>query len=297
MKKAKHGYKLLIWNTWILIIFYLLSDYIFRKFPDITVAQTMFWGYLGALILITPFFIFNKKYSKSVKKEFKLHKKLIIGVAILTALASALFIYGIQNIGSGPVVLLENSQVIFAFILGILFLKERFVFREIIWSVVMVVGLLLISSLKGEVILLPAIMVVFSAFLWALQSLLIGRFGENIDTIAFTYLRGWIVWVLIVLFTVVISDIEFIPWIAFILFSICYFFGMFLSRVFFFEAHKYLSVSKINIFLLIQPVGVIIGTVVLFQDSMSIQKIAGGLLILLGAYFFTNERKKVKREK
>jgi drug/metabolite transporter (DMT)-like permease len=65
-------------------------------------------------------------------------------------------------------------------------------------------------------------------------------------------------------------------------------------RYFFFQAHKYLEVSKLNIFLLLQPVGVLIGTFLLFGDSISEQKIAGVILILGGGYFFVKNRPIIK---
>ena len=278
-------------NIAALTVFYLLLDFVMRKW-GITVDQAMFWGWGGASILITPFFLMRKKSRKNLKEEWTRHKKLIVGTALITTAAGALIVSGLAMSGSGPAVLLENLQPIFASILGVAFLAERFTKGELWASVIMLAGVALVGSLKGEVPPIAVLLIAGSSFLYALQSFLFKRYGTKSHVFSFSFLRGWIVALIIMLFVFSTGRFQVLPLPALGIIFFIYILGILVSRYFFFQAHKYLEVSKLNIFLLLQPIGVLAGTYLFFSDPMPAQKILGAILILGGGYFFVKSRRK-----
>ncbi len=291
MTQERKGYELLLGNIAVLTVFYLLLDFVMREW-NVTVDQAMFWGWGGASVLITPFFLAGKKSRKNLCEEWSRHKKLIIGLAFMTVLAGALIVSGIAMSGSGPAVLLENLQPIFASILGVAFLSEQFTKGELFSAIIMLAGVVLIGSLKGEVPLLAVVVITASSFLYALQSFLFKQFGTCAHVFSFSFLRGWIVALLVMVFVFITGRFQLLPLPALGILFFIYILGILVSRYFFFQAHKYLEVSKLNIFLLLQPIGVLAGTYLFFADPMPMKKILGAILILGGGYFFVKSRKK-----
>lgn len=295
MQSESRGYKLLLGNILVLTIFYLGVDFVLRRW-QITTEQVLLWGWGGSVILLMPFFVFRKKSFQCVKQELKHSGKLLTVLALITVIANLFFIWGMSLSGSGPAVLLENMQPVFALLLGVCFLAEQLTFRESIAALLMFGGVLLIGTLKGEVPLSSALAITFSSFLFAAHSFLIKRHGQNMKTIYFAFLRGCMTAFLILIGVVVMKKLQMIPFPALLILAVVYTFGILVSRYLFFEAHKHLPISKINLSLLLQPVTVVIGAWLIFGDPISLQKIIGATLILGGGYLFAKSKKKELRK-
>ncbi len=292
MNKESKGYQLLIINIIILTVFYLLLDFVFRRW-NIEVHDSLFWGWGGAAIITTPFFLIPKKARKNVAKEWKSNKKLILGMSVVSVIASFLFTYGILHAGSGPAVLLENIQMVFGVMLGVSFLGEHLKLKEVIAALIMLAGVAFIANLKGEVPLIAGIIMICASFFYAFQSFLFKKFGGSAHILSFSFLRGWSCALLIGLIVFMQGNFQMIPITVMIILAIIYTMGIILSRYFFFNAHRLLPISKINMMQLLQPLGVLVGTFIFFKDPISIQKIGGAILILGGAFLLIYKRKKI----
>lgn len=292
MHQESKGYQLLIANVAVLTVFYLLLDFTFRHW-NIGVEQSLFWGWGGASLLALPFFLGSGKARKNMILEWKNHKLFILGLSVITILASGCLTWGLSLAGSGPSVLLENTQMIFAVMLGICFLGERLTIKEVLASLVMLVGVIMIASLKGEVTLQAGILVIFGAFFYALQSFLFKKFGGSSHIISFAFLRGCFTALIIVIAVISLGKFQVIPLLAITTLAMIYVLGILVSRFLFFKAHRLLPVSKINMLILLQPVGVLAGTFIFFNDPISPQKIGGAIFILVGAFLLIYKRKKI----
>jgi drug/metabolite transporter (DMT)-like permease len=280
------GHKLLLGNVVVLTIFYLVLDFVFRTYPDLGTFQALAWGYGGSMALTTLLFLPFKKTRRRMVSEWRAHKWLAISVGFVIAIAACLLIYGIKNAGSGPVILLENTQVIFAFLLGVLLLGERMALKEVLSGIVMLVGITLIAGLKGEVSVEAAVACIIAAFFYALQSLLVRKFGKNAHSLHLAHARGTVTFLIVAVIAALTGELRTAPTDAIALLTLAYFFAITVSRYFFFEAHKHLEISRINVFVLLQPVLVLAGAFFIFGDTISLQKFAGAALILIGGFCF-----------
>jgi drug/metabolite transporter (DMT)-like permease len=66
--------------------------------------------------------------------------------------------------------------------------------------------------------------------------------------------------------------------------------GAFIGRYFYFEAHKYFSISTIGFLMLLESVGTVFGAYLFFGDVITIQKAIGAVLIIAGAGLFIREQ-------
>jgi len=269
---------------------YLVVDYTYRLFPDITAHNAVLWGFFGAMLITTPFYIAFPKNRERLQKNFKKQRDLILGVSALTTIGAYFWFWAMEQSSSGPISLLEKSDVVMVFILGILFLNERINTKEIIGISISAIGLLFIGSLKGEVTLLAVGLMITSRMTYALQSFFIKRNNGTIDGIAFAYLRMVFSTLFLGIVFALSNNISFIPPAAWFLLTCSQLLGVILARIAYFQAHNYLPISKLNLFTVLKPVLIITGAYIVFQDSISIQKAFGAVLIVGGLGFFTIEQ-------
>ncbi len=293
MKSLNKGYLLILGAFFAGTIFYLLVEYSFKNF-NLLPANAVFWGSIGAIIASSPFFIFNSKYRNSINKTVLYDRKLLILVATLTSVGLVLSFLAISESNSGVIALLFESKLLWAFLLGIFFLNEKISMKEAFLAITSVFGFFLICSIEGEITKIAIVAALSSNFLYALQSFFIKKHGREMDTIAFSFLRGIIIIIFIGVYLVISGKFATIPLVAFGVLTVAQICGLLLHKMLFFQAHKYLELSKLSIFLLLQPVLVLFAGFMFFSHPLSSQKIIGAFLILGSLALFCKEQTKIK---
>ena len=273
---------------------YLTGEIGFRYF-NLSVANNIFWGFFGALVIASPFFLRNQKARKNISLCLKSHAWLLVSITVIISFSSILWFLVLSKSNSGIMALLDKSEVLWTILLGIFFLKEKFRKKECYGIILSIIGLVLISTLEGEINYYLSFLVLLTAFFYALQSFLVKKFASEMDSFAFTFLRGIGLLIIIGSFFGIQGQISFIGMKEIALVGFGQFCGLLIARVFYFEAHKFLDISKLNIFQLSVPVFVLLGQYFLFPETtFSQQKILGAILILGGMTFFVYQHKELK---
>jgi len=197
---------------------------------------------------------------------------------------------------SGIISLLQRSVIIYSFLLGIFFLKEKVNLKEILGILVAIVGLFLVVNLKGEVTGLAVIVSLTSCFFYALQSFVLRKDSKKLDMTAMTFFRSIFILLVLGILLLILGKMELIPLEAFLILTVSQFCGATVWAVLFFRAHKYLPLSKVSLVLLLGAVFVPICAYFIFGDSLSNQKIAGMSLIVSGLAFFMYAQKRLKKK-
>ncbi len=280
-------------STAVSAILPLITDYTFRLYPELTAENAVIWGTWGAFLLSSPFFLTSKQNRKSLQKCFNKNLRLIIIVSAITSVSAFAWWFTISKSNSGITELLGRSEVVIAFFLGIFILKEKTNFYEVLTITLAILGLTLISTLNGEINFLIAIMMILSRSLYALQSLLIKKFAPKIDGFSFGYFRIFFMGIFLTTIFGLTGKIETIPLKAVIFYSIGLTSNAAIGKMLYFQAHNYLPISKLNIFLMLQTIFVLLGSFLIFKDEISLQKILGSLLLLGGiTIFYSMQNKK-----
>ncbi len=289
--EIKKGQILMLLSVLFGALMYLLSDLAFRTYPETTPQNAVFWGFLGSFIVASPYFLGIKSKREKTKTTIKRDGKVLLLTSFTTSLGVFLWFFVISNSSSGLVSLLSNSEVLFSLFLGCIFLHEKVSKKELGFMAVMVAGIIIISNLRGEITWELAGLIFMTRLLYALQSFFIKKLAPNIDGYSFGYLRTGIITILLGLIFYSLGYLEPLDWRPWGLFTVALMCNALLAKMFHFEAHKYLPISRLNFFLLLKPVLVLFGGYLLWQDPLSIQKIVGGVLILFGLWGL-NKRKK-----
>ena len=278
---------------------YLLSKYTTIVFGDITSPQNMvFWWFLGAFLVSTPYFFRNEKAIKKMHSVTKNNFKVILFISFISSIAASLYWYVLTIAEVGTIALLSQSNVFFSLVLSLLFLWEKINRKEKNFLVVIIIWFMFISTNNSYLAYNAFFIVLLVRFLYALQSFIVKKYWKNIDWGVFGYIRTWIMSVFLWLFSYIIYwNISFISLEFWWYVTLTIVFWWILSKGFFFEAHKYLEIWRLNIFMLFQAIITLIGSVIFFNEPLWIAKIIWAILIIWGLLLFTKEQLKKKKVK
>jgi|GEM_PF-1982355 drug/metabolite transporter (DMT)-like permease len=294
MKKSHPLFGVLLTFGYVLcsVFAYITTKHVFLTDPSISPINAMFWGFFGATVLGGIFIGSHSKERKLVQKEWKKHKKLILSISLLTSLGVILWGWSLQIASAGTVGLIGRADVLFSLALGSIFLGERFSRNTIIGALIALGGLCLVVNVPNEISLFAVGIVLLMRFLYSMQSFLVKKSGQTLRGIPFTFWRMVII-TLVLFITAIATGTLYIPpiFLLGIIFS-SQIFGAFIGRVLYFEAHKYLGIGHINLLSLSQPVLLLVGTWLLLNEPMPLQKIIGGGILLLGLTLIVLEKTK-----
>ena len=273
-------------------IFNLIVDYIFRTYPEVAPDNLLFWSLGGAILLAAPFFLVPKSSRTELKKIAKTEKQLLYIIGGLSLFAIVIWSFALKESSAGIIVLLSKLVFLFAFLFGIFFLKEKVTQKELCAMLILISGIFVISNLEGEASVLAVFLTLLASFFYALTSFFTRKIGRNTNMKALTFLRAVIVFVGVGILLVSLGRLEYLPTEVLILGTISEVFGIILWGWFYFESHKYLEISKLNLVVGMDILMVPILAFFIFGDALSNQKILGAFLILLGLFFFMREQAK-----
>ncbi|MES0489977.1 MAG: DMT family transporter [Leptospirales bacterium] len=258
--------------------------YAFNQYPSLNPETGMVWGFIGALILVLPYYVTSSPARKRLIVSFKRDGWVILAISVLTSIGGVLWIFALKHAAAGVVSLLAKVIIVYSAIFGLIFLKERFTLIELSGFALLIPGVFLIATLESQVAPKAVAAVLVSAFIYAIQSLLVKKYAPQLHGMEFTYLRAICMVILFGTIFVLLGRVIFIPIeVVFILGTVSVS-GMMLGRALYFEAHKYLEISKLNSAMLIEPVIVLVAAFFLLGEPLDAKKVYGGLFILVGLW-------------
>lgn len=300
MKKSSlKGYSLMLLGGLILTIQFGITKHVFNSSADFTAMQIAFWGSFGAVLCVSPFYLCSKTSRQNLKTEIKERKHLLLKISAITTVGAFVWYYAVSQTSPSLVSFIGRSDLVFIFGLSVLFLKEKFDPKEIIGVIIACVGFYTLSDLSGEISSFVVILLLLRAFLYAIQSFLIKQHLQqpntnNMHAPSFAFWRGIIFTVLIGLVGLITQSIPPIPLLIFAQLAIAQTIGLFLYRILYFQAHHHLSIFKLNFVGLCIPVFVLITGLILGQETLSTQKVLGGIIVVIGLGFFLLQQMKQK---
>ncbi len=252
------------------------------------------WGF-GMVVATLGFYVPLKSQRQSLIPELKTHFRFFALISILTIINGGTWFYGMSQISGGVVALIDQNVIVWSFLLGALFLGERFSWRQACAILVTITGLAIVSNLKGEVTPLGVLSLLTCGLSIASQSLLIKKYKHPINALALTFWRGWCMVLGSLAIALIVGSFEYkVELTALISVGVAQFFGLFVGRAAYIKAHEYLPMSHLSFLMLGIPVIVLLSSFVILNEAISLQKLIGALVMISGLlWFFT---RKAKRE-
>ena len=173
---------------------------------------------------------------------------------------------------------------LFIIFMGVVFLDETISKKQIFGIIISIIGFTSLSAFPSDLSPFVGIAILSGAFLFSWQSFIVKKWMPNVDGFSLSFIRVGIAGTLLFFAFLFLDDISSFPsYISTIGVAVAGFFGVFVGRYFYFEAHNLLPISFLNVFMLLEAVVVVSGEMLFFPFvPFSWTKIFAGSTILLG---------------
>ncbi|MCW7495265.1 DMT family transporter [Leptospira levettii] len=267
---------------------------VFRRY-SLSPEMAALFGVGFAFLVVSPYFITSTKHRNKVILTIKRDGKILLIGTLSNAMGIILYYYALKQTDLGPAAILIKTTVLYNVLLGVVFLGEKLKYRETFGIIISMFGIYFISTLEGQIHWIASICILISAFLFAIQSYLIKKYIPEILGLEYAYLRLLLLCVFFFFYSLGIGSFLVPKYSVILTLGVCSLLGYFLGRAFYFEAHNYLPISKLNATLLIEPIFLMFVGIFFMNEPIDIQKLGGGGLILLGLYLIVFHKRKSKQ--
>ena len=225
---------------------------------------------------------------------FRQHAWFFLTIGFLVATATTLNYIAVGFVDPGTASLLAQMSTVFALGFGLFWLREKLSPIELLGAMVALAGVFIISFQPTEGLFrLGSFMVLGSAFLYALHTAVVKRYGGEMDFSNFFLFRVACTAAFLLLFTTVRGQLMLPPepasWFFLILAGTV---DVVISRVLYYLALRRFRLSYHTILLTLSPVITILWSLALFQERPEIQGLLGGAAVILGVLIVTSQRAK-----
>lgn len=281
----------------------LSNVYIFSKaaLKEVHIAQFgVYWFGLG---LIWNLIFATKTCKKETIINLTRSKFFILGIiGLLEIVATTSFFTAIHIVENPAVVsFLGNIGPMFVITLGLIFLKERFNFLELIGIVFILTGAFVISytgnSNISEIFIKGTEYAILASLIFSIITIVVKKNILTLPPALQALNRTFFLFVFSFIMFLMLKQSLFISWKAFYNIAIGSVLGPFLTVVANYNAMRYIGAGRVSIFGSIKSLFVVAGAFIYFGILPHNYQLAGGLLtifgvaLITGVKFLRNKRK------
>jgi drug/metabolite transporter (DMT)-like permease len=205
---------------------------------------------------------------------------LVIG--LLVATSTAINYIAVGFIDPGTAALLAQTATIFALVLSIFWLRERLGSRELLGSAIAICGVIVISFQPGDYLRLGSLLILGSAFMYALHAAVVKRYGGEMNFANFFLFRVASVTGFLFVFAALRGQLVLPSGRAWLILILAGSVDVVISRILYYLALRRLQMSYHTIILTLSPVITILWSLFLFGSKPTAQGLIGGAAVILG---------------
>ena len=247
--------------------------------PHLPGVTSAFYVLAVATLEVTVFLAFKGAIRPRL---FLQNATFFLVIGLLVAAATGLNYIAVGYIDPGTAAMLAQTATIFALALSVIWLREHLSSVEILGAILALVGVFIISFQPGDYLRLGSLMILASAFMYALHAAIVKRHGGDMEFSNFFLWRVVSTTAFLLLFTTARG-----PWVwpgreAWIIIIVAGTVDVVISRVLYYLALRRLKMSIHTIILTLSPVLTVLWSVLLFSERPSMQALLGGVAVILG---------------
>ncbi len=240
----------------------------------------LFW-FLSASIGSGLILFYKKRYKLVVPTLKKFPKTWIILIFLFLA-SYILWLFSVKKIGPVNTDFVTLIGVVYMMGLGVTFLKEKFNIKEIIGSILAILGIFVITFNPGEYLGLKIIFILASTLIWNTSRFIIKKKIHHIEPIVFVFIRAILIFILLTAYIIFFGEFIKISGMVLLIALIVPFFTAVLQHLTMFQAYKYCDFSKLAVITTLSPFIVIFYSFALFGFIPYSYQLLGGGLIVIG---------------
>jgi len=218
---------------------------------------------------------------------FKENVWFFLAIGLLVAVSTNLNYAAVYFIDPGMASLLNQSTVLFGLALGLLWLGDRLNHFHGIGAVIAILGVIVISFQPGDLFRLGSLLILGSAFTYALHAALTKRFAQDMDLGNFFFFR--LLLTSIFMLGIGLSQTTFIlpVWQGALLLFVVGTFDVVISRTLYYAALRHLNLSIHALVLTLSPVLTVFWSFLIFGSQPTLQQGFGGMGVIGGIMLVT----------
>ena len=208
-------------------------------------------------------------------------------IGLLVATSTNINYEAVAFIDPGTASLLSQTSIIFGLLLGLFWLHDKLTNKQLAGAIIAIAGVLIITFQPGDYLRLGSIMVLVSAFLYALHAAITKRYGEDIDFVDFFFFRLFFTTSFLFIFAFSRQQLILPSWKALLLLIMVGTVDVVISRTLYYVTLRRMDLSVHAIILTLSPVAAIFWSLLLFSTFPSWGQLFGGLAVILGVLVVT----------
>jgi len=221
---------------------------------------------------------------------FRSNIRFFLSIGFLVAASTTFNYIAVGYIDPGTASMLAQSATLFALGLGVFWLREKLAGREITGALIALAGVFIVSFQPGDYLRLGSLLVLASAFMYALHSAIVKRHGGQIEFGNFFFFRVLSVSGFLLLFTAARGQLVWPSWEAWRLLILAGTVDVVISRVLYYLALRRLQLSFLSIILTLSPVITILWSIALFGEKPTVQGFIGGAAVIVGVLIVSSSK-------
>ncbi len=276
----KKGYLYLIFTIISVSGMYLLTKF---SIKSVNIDSFMLVFFSSAFVVGS---ILSRIFTKiDLFGELKANPLPIISVSALTIVGSYFLFLSVGRIGAAGTSLLAKLQTVFAIILGVLFLKERF--KSLSWLALAIVisGSIMIVYKGGRFDFLGILWMIIFALSNASQAYVIRRFSVSLDMMAVNLWRAFFIGIFFAATVLIKSDFNVHTIKLFLIIALAGVMGGYFARGFSYLAFKYLPISIVTTMMNAESLLTVAAAAILLNEHLSLVNLFGGAIMIAGVVF------------
>ncbi len=265
------------------------THFIFARLllPHISPSVSAFYVLSVGTVLFGLYGFFCRKIHF---KTFKNHFWFFLSIGALIGVSTIINYEAVAFIDAGTASILAKASILMSVGLGIFWLRERFTRFQSFGALLALTGVLIITFQPGDYLRLGSLLVLLSAFMYALHTAIVKRYGEEMDFVEFFFFR--VLSTSVLLFGIALGRRALIwpdssTWLLLIMTGTV---DVVISRSLFYLVLRRMTMSIHSIVLTLSPVAAISWAFLLFNTMPTIQQFVGGVGVILGVLMVTIRR-------
>ena len=185
-------------------------------------------------------------------------------------------------IDPGTASLLGKMSIPFGLGLGLVWLRDRLTRSQVIGTLIAVAGVFVVSFQPGDYLRVGSLLIIASAFMYALHAAIVKRHGGQIVFVDFFFFRLLCTTGFLFLFSLGRRALAWPSGLAWLLLTLAATLDVVISRALYYAALRRSTLSMFNVVLTLSPVITVVWSLLLFGTTPSLQQLLGGVAVLLG---------------
>jgi drug/metabolite transporter (DMT)-like permease len=218
------------------------------------------------------------------------HFWFFLSIGALIGLSTIINYEAVAFIDAGTATILSQASILMSVGLGIFWLRDRLTRFESFGAMLALIGVLIITFQPGDYLRLGSLLVLLSAFMYALHTAIVKRYGEEMDFVDFFFFRIFSTTVLLFIFNLSRRMLVWPDANIWLLLIVGGTVSLVISRILFYIVLRRMTMSIHSIVLALSPVAAILWAFLLFDTLPTLQQLIGGVGVIFGVLMVTMRR-------